>query len=49
MSIAFKTEKEYDENRPKISYLEISNSEKSLNLCPKIVVWRVDVGHNYHT
>lgn len=37
MSIAFKTEKDYDEHTLKISYLGISKSDKSLKLCPEIV------------
>jgi hypothetical protein len=41
MSITFKTEREYDRHTPKISYLEIQKSEKSLKLCPKIVLWGV--------
>jgi hypothetical protein len=38
MSIAFKTEKYYDEHTPKISYSKFSKSEKSLKLCPEIVL-----------
>jgi hypothetical protein len=41
MSIAFKTEREYDKHTPKISYLEIPKFEKSLKLCPEIVLWGV--------
>jgi hypothetical protein len=45
MCITFKTEREYDRHTPKISYLEIQKSEKSLNLCPKIVLWEVPKKH----
>jgi len=41
MSIAFKTEKDYDEHTLKISYLGISKSDKSLKLCPEIILWGV--------
>jgi hypothetical protein len=39
MSFAFKIAKTIDRNTPKISYLEIPKSKKSLNLCSKIVLW----------
>jgi hypothetical protein len=38
VSIAFKTEKEYDGHTPKISYLEIPKSEKSLKFYPEIII-----------
>jgi hypothetical protein len=38
MSSSFNTEKEIDRKIPKISHLEIPRFEKSLKLCPKIVL-----------
>jgi hypothetical protein len=48
MSIAFKYEKEFDEHTPKISYLKISKSEKSLKLCSKIFLWGVQYIKDIH-
>jgi hypothetical protein len=48
MSIAFKIEQEFDEHTPKISYSEIPKSEKSLKLCPKIVLWGVQYIKDFH-
>jgi hypothetical protein len=39
MSIAFKTEKYYDEHTPKISYSKISKSEKSLSMPQNSSLW----------
>jgi hypothetical protein len=38
VSIAFKIEKAYDGNSPKISYYETLKYEKSMKLYPKIVL-----------
>jgi len=41
MSNEINIEREYDRNTLKIAYLEIQKYEKSVKLCPEIVLWRV--------